>query len=206
MQLLGRVHSRYIHPGRVERLVDLIEPLIPSSVSSVLDVGCGDGRLASELALRRPEIRVAGVDVLVRPSTSIPVTRYDGQRLPWADKSVDAIMLIDVIHHATDPGKLLGECARVSSQAVILKDHVASNRLDNLTLKAMDWVGNRHSGVSLPYRYPTTSAWRTMLHDAGLTPASWSQRVEVYPKPLSYAVGRGLHVLAVLIPEVGRAP
>jgi SAM-dependent methyltransferase len=200
IETLGRFHRRYLHPGRVANLLDAIEPLIPTDAATLLDVGCGDGRFAMQLGMRRPGLSVHGVDVLIRPETHIPVVEYDGRTLPQADKSVDITLLVDVLHHADDATRVLAECARVTRQVVIVKDHIARNKVDNSILKAMDWVGNRHSGVALPYRYPSPHDWQTMFADAGLRPQTWTDRVPVYGAPVSWIAGRDIHLLTTLVP------
>src|SRR5215467_1811993 len=69
---LGRVHGVFGHPRRVRVLAEHAARLIPRD-AHVLDVGTGDGLLAATLANCRPDIRIEGCDVLVRPNTSHPV-------------------------------------------------------------------------------------------------------------------------------------
>ena len=62
--------------------------------ASILDVGCGDGLLTARLAQMRPDLKVRGTDVLVRPETAIEVTPFDGVTLPEADQSFDTVLLL----------------------------------------------------------------------------------------------------------------
>src|SRR5262245_22784366 len=99
----------------------------------------------------RPDISIRVIDVLVRPNTQIPVDRFNGKHLPHADKSFDVVCFVDVLHHTNDPATLLREARRVARKLVVLKDHTMDGIFAYHTLRFMDWVGNAHHGVALPY-------------------------------------------------------
>ena len=145
--LAVKVHRKIVMSRRVEQISKNISALIPKEVSSVLDVGAGTGEMACAIKNYRPELVVSGVDVYIRPKTFIPVTEYDGNRLPFNDNSFDAVITVDVLHHCADPVAVLKECARVSKRFVIIKDHVSDSAFDEKVLRLMDWVGNRAHGV-----------------------------------------------------------
>ena len=102
MKMFQQIHARTVHSRRVESLIRHLAPLLPSD-GLVLDLGCGDGLLGSCLAEANPNLTLKGLDVLVRPETKIPVTKFDGTTIPFEDHSVDSILLIDVLHHTDDP-------------------------------------------------------------------------------------------------------
>jgi SAM-dependent methyltransferase len=199
MSLVGQVHDGVILGRRVERLTNLLGSMFPPA-AHVLDVGSGDGKLAAELQRLRPDCRFEGIDVLVREGTAIPVRYFDGQTIPAADKSVDAVLLVDVLHHAADAQKLLRESARVARRCVIVKDHVREGIGAEPTLRLMDWVGNAHHGVRLPYNYWSPAQWEAALAQAGLAARSWRRDLGLYPPPITWLCDRSLHVLAVLEP------
>ena len=139
-----------------------------------------------------------GVEVLPRADCQIPCSAFDGNTLPFDERSFDVAMLVDVLHHTSDVSVLLREAARVSRQTVLLKDHLSENEFDHTTLRFMDWVGNRPHGVTLTYNYQSHAQWNDHFAAAGLQLASFETNVPLYPAPFSALVGRGLHFVATL--------
>jgi SAM-dependent methyltransferase len=193
-----RLHRRLVHGRRVERLTSLIAALLPRD-ADVVDVGAGDGLLASRLLASRPDIRIRGFDVLERDATHVRVEQFDGARIPLADASCDVALLVDVLHHADDAGTLLAECARVAKQAVIVKDHLREGFAAGPTLAFMDWVGNARHGVRLTYRYLTRAQWGELIARTGLKADRWEERLALYPPPADWIFGRRLHFVARLV-------
>src|SRR3569623_963828 len=116
---------------------------------SVLDIGCGDGQLALARMKLRPDLKIEGVDVLARPKTLIPVSQYNGTKLPFADKSFDYVTIVDVLHHTDAPTVVLAEASRVARHGVVIKDHLREGLLAQATLAFIDWCGNFGDGVGL---------------------------------------------------------
>jgi ubiquinone/menaquinone biosynthesis C-methylase UbiE len=94
---------------------------------SVLDIGCGDGAVAAELARRDFFQRLHGVDVsgsgaAIAEARGIPAATfatYDGGRLPAEDRAYDLAVLSHVVEHVEEPRALLREAARVASWVVV---------------------------------------------------------------------------------------
>jgi SAM-dependent methyltransferase len=178
-------------------LASAIAPLLPRS-ARVLDVGCGDGLLDQALLAMRPDLRIEGVDVLVRPGTPIPVRAFDGLRLPFADGVFDVAMAIDVFHHAADSEGLMGEMKRVSRGTLVIKDHLLHGLPSKVILRAMDWVGNVRHGVRLPFDYKSEASWNRAWDRCGIRPISIRRQLHLYPFPFSAIFDSDLHFLAVL--------
>ena len=189
-----------IFDRRIKVLSKHLAELIPRD-ASVLDVGAGDGRLAARLLERRPDLKIRGVDVLVRGTSLVPIQEFDGQTLPFGDRSIDVVMMVDVLHHAALQMALLRETARVAARAVIIKDHLLQGVLAHPTLRFMDWVGNARHGVALPYSYWTPTEWSEAFRTAGLTPVVEREKLRLYPWPASLLFDRGLHFIRVLEPR-----
>ena len=197
--IVRSAHKKLVYDRRTHVLAAKITKLIPD-FASVLDVGTGDGHIASLLQTLRPDLQIEGLDVLVREHTDIPVHWFNGRSLDYNNRSVDVNMFIDVLHHTSDLGQLLAEAARVARKFVVVKDHLAENTLDHATLKFMDWIGNAPHGVSLPYNYCSQQSWLNNFIAANLELTFFDKSLSLYPPPFSYIFGRGLHFIAQLRP------
>ena len=196
---VGYLHGRGILHRRVTALASAIAPLLPKS-ARVLDVGCGDGLLDQALLDMRPDLRIEGVDVLVRAGTPIPVREFDGWQLPFADGEYDVAMAIDVFHHAADAEALMGEMKRVARGPLVIKDHLLHGLPSELILRAMDWVGNSRYGVRLPFSYWSEAEWRSAWDRCGIRPVSILRNLHLYQFPLSMIFETDLHFIATLEP------
>jgi ubiquinone/menaquinone biosynthesis C-methylase UbiE len=195
LEWMHDIHFDHVHQWRVRGLTRSLGAKLPEVPASILDVGSGDGLLASEIRKQRRHLQFTGVDIIPRRESFIPVQIFDGSSLPFADDSFDTVMFVDVLHHTSNPHRLLVEAARVARRDVVIKDHICESVLDRWTLRGMDYMGNRHNGVPLPYDYWAASKWRRELRAAGLRVTGFDNRIRVYPAPLNAVIGRGLHVV-----------
>lgn len=195
--LIDNYHSTHVLSRRVKILSRHLAELAPPGVE-ILDVGCGDGQVAKLLLDQRPDLKLSGVDVLVRPRTVIPVIAFDGTMLPFADATQDAVMFVDVLHHTDDPLVLLREAARVSKRWIMIKDHYRDGPGARLTLRFMDWIGNARYGVALPYNYWAESQWLTAFAELRLRPVRSITSLGLYPQWANWIFGRRLHFITLL--------
>lgn len=198
--LLNALHAAAVFSRRVRVLAGAVAEAIPSA-GTVLDLGCGDGSVAAALMALRSDLRVEGVDVLIRPETKIPVAQYDGKTLPFGERSFDYVTIVDVLHHTSDPAAVLAEAARVARKGIVVKDHLLEGMLAGPTLRLMDWVGNRGHGVELPYNYLTRKDWERVFHKAELVPSFSREKLGLYPPPFTWLFDRNLHFVALLLPR-----
>jgi len=195
--LIGFAHSKLIFVPRMEALVNAIAAWIPAG--KALDMGCGNGMIAAQVMERRPDVEIVGIDVLVRLDAVIPVQVYDGKTLPYADRSFDSVILIDVLHHIDDRTASLAECLRVVRGEVIVKDHFYANAVEHLVLRGLDWVGNAPHGVRLPYNYFTRRDWEATLKSIGAREIERRESVTgLYPQPFQSLIGRNIQFMARL--------
>lgn len=194
--MIGKLHDSLVFGRRIRVLADAIGKRIPAG-ARVLDVGCGSGDLAALIMRLRPDLRIEGIDVLVRPDTAIPVTAYDGVAIPFENGSFDAVMIVDVLHHTDDPRAVLAEAARVAD-TVVIKDHLRDGFAAYAILRVMDWVGNASHGVRLPYNYLSRDEWKRVWSALGLKPEQMATRLGLYPRPFTWLFERELHFVAIL--------
>jgi SAM-dependent methyltransferase len=198
-QILNGVHDVAVFQRRVRVLSNHLANEIVGG-ETVLDVGCGDGSIAQAIMTLKPDLSFQGIDVLLRPQSAIPVTVYDGDHIPFADKSFDWVTIVDVLHHTDDPARVLAECARVARRGVIIKDHLREGLGAFPTLRLMDWVGNRGHDVRLPYNYLSKAEWDAVFDRIKVAPATWNQSLDLYPQPFSLAFDRSLHFISTIRP------
>ena len=158
--MIARVHEKFIKTRRAFILHEKLCSFFPDNKASVLDIGCGDGAVARHLMKAKPNLQVTGIDPLVRADVAIPVTKFDGESIPFSPETFDYCLLVDVLHHAYDPFLLLKEAKRVAKRGIIIKDHKVQGLLARQTLRFMDNTHNRRYVVSLPYNYWTPSEWQ----------------------------------------------
>lgn len=194
---INRWHHAFVFQRRTRVLSELLAGLIPPA-ASVLDIGCGDGTIASLIAKLRPDVSIQGVEYMVRPGCKIECRPFGGSTLPFPDANFDVCLFVDVLHHTQDPTVLLREAVRVSRGFLLIKDHLDENFIDHVTLRLMDWVGNRPHGVVLTYNYQSAKQWAEHFSKLGLTTKHWTTEVPLYPPPFSLLAGRGLHFVALL--------
>ena len=76
----------------------------------VLEVGAGPGFLAAFARERRPDLRIFASDLCAVPWNDLAA---DAGRLPLADRAVQAVVGLDVLHHLARPVVFFQEAARV---------------------------------------------------------------------------------------------
>jgi SAM-dependent methyltransferase len=88
----------------------------------VLDAGCGDGRLAVDLASRGAEVTgldaskrmlTAARDRATRAGVHLRLVQAEAQALPFPDACFDLVCSITVLCFATDPDAIVRELVRV---------------------------------------------------------------------------------------------
>ena len=195
--IFDHLHESKISPRRLRRLSQHLAQVLPQG-ASVLDIGCGDGKLSAMVAEKRSDLTFNGLEVLVRSKVYIPVEQFNGRTLPYPDGSFDVAMLVDVLHHTNDPIVLLREAVRVSRGTVVVKDHTNDGLLSGMRLRFMDYVGNARFGVSLPYNYWQHRKWEQAWRELGLEVNSCKSRLDLYPWPATWVFDANLHFLATL--------
>jgi SAM-dependent methyltransferase len=197
MGILDTVHGRLVHGRRVDVLSRHFAEMIPPD-AQVVDIGCGDGRIGALVMERRDDVRFSGFDIAARAESHIPVRVFDGHTIPLDDGEADVVMLVDVLHHADDPLGLLSEAVRVSRRGLVLKDVTPLGPLSDLTLRAMDWVGNARHGVPLPYDFWSQSQWQDAVAQLGLEVVELRRRLGLYPPPANLVFEKRMHFIARL--------
>src|SRR5579872_6742559 len=177
---IRKLHGQFVRRSRAEVLAQHLTDLLPQEAASLLDVGCGDGLIDHEILARRPTLAIEGTDLFPRPAALIPVRAFDGLNLPYADKSFDAVVFIDVLHHASDAGSLLREAARVARRSILIKDHFAEGPQARLTLRFMDLIGNAGYSFAWTASYWDRAKWMQTFKQLDLSVIETRNRLGLY--------------------------
>ena len=123
------------------------------SPRSIVEVGCGDGALLSELhrrgfggQLSGYEITDAAVAIARQRPHLHEVARYDGEHLPVPDGTYDLGILSHVLEHVPDPATVLREVGRACHAVVVevpLEANLSARRASKRAGAAE--VGHLHS-------------------------------------------------------------
>jgi len=193
------LHRSAVSGRRVKILSHHLSQLLPRNENLIgLDVGCGSGELANNIQQLCPQVKMFGLDVSLRSDAIINITTFDGNKLPFEDKSYDFTMLVDVLHHTDNPTKIMQECCRVTRKFILLKDHICESGWDRIRLSFMDWIGNRAYDVYLPYNYLSKKDWEQLYKASKIQCETEVSKLNLYPQPFSYIFDSSLHFVTKL--------
>jgi SAM-dependent methyltransferase len=149
--------------------VSLVLPHLGAGMS-VLDVGCGEGWVADEIA-QQGAAEVATVDVVdVRRIHGLAFSLYDGVHLPFPDGRFDVVMLNFVLHHVPNERKvsLLREALRVARETVFILEDTPRTSLDRLVSRRHGEAYRRKIGSNAPFGFLTVNEWQWLFRGMGL--------------------------------------
>jgi len=109
--------------GFFDSLDHMLEGLEPTTV---VEVGAGEGRVTERLVERFPDATVIGLDLLDDDlagdwsDLGLPMFFGDATRLPFADRSIDLVVGLEVLEHVPGPDAAIREIARVCRRTAVL--------------------------------------------------------------------------------------
>lgn len=116
--------QKYLIGRFYETFLQTIKPL---RVSSVLDVGCGEGFTLNKLYLNKVGKVLEGIDYS-KTAVALGKKQYkhlilkqgSAYKLPYKANSFDLVLCMEVLEHLDDPKKALQELKRVSKKYIVL--------------------------------------------------------------------------------------
>jgi trans-aconitate 2-methyltransferase len=160
-----------------------LRDLTLDEVSSVLDVGCGDGRITAEISARVPAGRVVGIDPSPRMISIAPA----GGRLRFEVGDVigmtyarefDLVVSFNALHWVLDQRAALdriGAALLPGGRALLV--FVCAGARPSLESVAMEvaatprWAGS-FAGFSAPFVHPVVADWCALAVSTGLNVAA----------------------------------
>lgn len=130
--------------------IELIKRYISLSNKNILDVGSGNGYFAHHLS---KYTKVVASDISETLLKMNPVTRKvkcDAENLPFKAGCFDVVLSSNLLHHVSNPKKVIREMHRVSREYVVLSD---ANR-NNLFLFIFSLIKKQERGaLKISIRY-----------------------------------------------------
>jgi SAM-dependent methyltransferase len=130
------VWDQEIQQGQKNLLKALID-FIPKESSSILDVGCGDGKITQQL-INITGKRIVGLDSSIEALSrcSFETVLGDATAIDFADNAFDTVMTTDMLEHLPDHIEMLAwqELFRVSEKFVIVAVPFREELMDGMSL------------------------------------------------------------------------
>ena len=199
----------------------MIERLDLSGDERILDIGCGDGKVTAELAVRVPRGSVLGIDTSAEmiefargrfPPARIPNLSFrlgDATRLNF-DDDFDLVVSFSCLHWVRDHVAVLKGIRRSlkSGGRVVLQFGGKGNATSVLDATA-DVVARSQwtpyfKGFGYMWAFCSPEEYAALLYQVGLVP----QRIELVPKDMVYEGTRGLKgwMRTTWLPYIERVP
>lgn len=150
--------------GRI--IIGALSPFL-SEEKSVLDIGCGNGVVSSQIA-ERFGCRLVGTDILYYTTKDLPFLRMqEDYTLPFKDNEFDIGLFNDVLHHMPFEKQILlvTEALRVCSEVLIFEAK------PTLAAKFLDRVANHihYPEIPITLTHRTKKDWLELLSSGVIT-------------------------------------
>lgn len=133
----------------------------------VLDVGAGDGLVASQLQRRRA-VRVVAVEIQRSNPCAVPMVLYDGLHLPFRDRTFDAVLLVYVLHHCSQARRVLEEAKRVCRGRLLVMEDAYDGRWERLLVRAFHRYLTVAFGMPGAVGLRDPRGWARLFEEMGL--------------------------------------
>jgi len=125
--LYDRIATKYLEPSYNYVISEIEE--VASGKLAIVEVGCGAGKLLSEIISRVKPRNILGLDIsqamtrisrrnLIRSGmySHANLIVADAHKMPIKDCSIDLIVSTGTLHHIREPAEFFRECSRILSE------------------------------------------------------------------------------------------
>lgn len=174
----------------------VLDRLVPSNGEAILDIGCGTGRLTTEIAGRAPTAHVIGSDLSTtmlsqaraHSGSLAQLVQADASRLPFRDGTFDAVFSTATFHWVPDHDALFSEIRRVLKRGGRLVSQCGGGpnlerlyRRANQLRQSVPYAEHFERWKS-PWNFATASETAARMTAAGFA----GQQVWLEPSPISF--------------------
>ncbi len=129
---IGNTYDKYASQNPIEKRLlkgffAKLDTLLPvSTPARILEVGVGEGKVATRLAQRYPTAQITGLDLPDEnlrnhwATTNVTGLFASAEQIPFADNTFDLVLAIEMLEHVKRPGQVLSEIQRVANGPVVL--------------------------------------------------------------------------------------
>lgn len=167
---------------------------LPSG-SAVLEFGCGAGQFIRSVKRARPDLVCHGADIsqqaieLSQKMNDGVIYVVNSDTLPYANGSMDAVLIFDVFEHVTDPGAIVREVYRVLKPDGLLYAYVPCEG-DGTSLwhlcRALGWKGELTRNYAGHINYFSRASLAAVYRAAGFTKISFRYSEHIIGQLLNF--------------------
>jgi len=162
---------------RSEVIISRIFPFL-KDLKRIIDIGSGTGDVAFLLGKQGKDVTPVDVGDFHGPRL-VKTIIYDGQKLPFPNRSFDTALLLMVMHHTPNPEIVFDEASRVAKELIVIETSyttpinrwftIISDALGNLRAEAYTVPQNQHNRLrSKTYgKFNPTTAYRCLQIQGG---------------------------------------
>ncbi len=130
-----------------QRITDATLEHIAAEVTTVLDLGCGDGTYTAEILAARPSLRIVGLDA-AQAAIEVARRRHRGiefrtgnalEPSTFGPRSFDLAIARGVLHHLSDPARAISNLTVWASRVLVIEPNG-----NNPLLKCIEKVSRYH--------------------------------------------------------------
>jgi ubiquinone/menaquinone biosynthesis C-methylase UbiE len=127
----------------------------------------GSGNCALTKLLREEGLDIQPLDIKNKSAfPDICPIIYDGQQLPFEDKSFELVQMITMLHHTPKPEEIIKEAQRVGKKLIIMEDLYTNNIQKQLTFFADSL--NNWEFIGHPHTNKDDQGWKNCFEELGL--------------------------------------